>query len=199
MTNRERYKKAFGVLHTSGELSLEVTMKQKHAWRPTRRLIIVCICTVLILGLGVTAYAYGEQTIRKIFGWEQNMEITTTVDENGRESATTIVHTSDLTDPVEIQDGRMVFLVNGEHLDITNQVSEAKGFHYEYTDEDGNTHVWLVGLNSGALDNYGYAEYIRDANGMWAGGYSARVNIESDGTTSAQWLNTAKSELNIPW
>lgn len=77
--------------------------------------------------------------------------------------------------------------------------SQTKSFPYEYLDEEGNTHLWLVGLNSDALSDYGYAEYIKDTNGLWVGGYSARVNIEPNGHTSAQWLETAKKELGIPW
>ena len=77
--------------------------------------------------------------------------------------------------------------------------SQTMSFRYEYLDEEGNTHLWLVGLNSDALSDYGYAEYIKDTNGLWVGGYSARVNIEPNGHTSAQWLETAKKELGIPW
>ena len=36
-------------------------------------------------------------------------------------------------------------------------------------------------------------------NGLWVGGYSARVNVEPNGHTSAQWLETAKKELGILW
>ena len=31
------------------------------------------------------------------------------------------------------------------------------------------------------------------------GGYSARVNIDADGSTAARWLENAKGELDIPW
>ena len=51
--------------------------------------------------------------------------------------------------------------------------------------------------NDGRSDHQ--AEYIKDTNVLWVGGYSARVNIEPDGHTSAQWLETAKNDLNIPW
>ena len=34
---------------------------------------------------------------------------------------------------------------------------------------------------------------------MWVGGYDARVNIEKDGSTDAQWLEISKPELGIPW
>lgn len=201
MTDKERYKQAFSVLHASGNDSLEVLMQQKkhRIYRSTRRVLIACICTAMLLGLGITAYAYSTGTLRQIFGWGENMKILIAEQQSGGQSGTTIVYTSSLTEPVVLQDGRMIFIVNGQHLDITSQVSQTSAFHYSYIDPEGNTHLWLVGLNSDDLSNYGYAEYIQDSSGAWVGGYSARVNIEPDGSTSAQWLNIAKSEANIPW
>ena len=148
--------------------------------------------------LGVTAYAYGGEIISRIFGWGNNFEITQKIDENGENISEPILHTDRLKDPVIITDSRMIFIVNNENIDITDQVSEKDAFHYEYVDEEGNIHIWLVGLNSSDKTNFGYAEYIKTTDGEWAGGYSARVNIEEDGSTSAQWLEIAKSELDIP-
>lgn len=200
MTNKELYKQAFGALHfpdTASRKSNEC--KQEKHFRPSRRLALVCTCVLLIIGLTMTVWAYGNQVIEHIFGWGNNMELTTGSNEDGNTFSWVVVHTEDLTDPVRLEKGRMIFLVNGEELDITDQVSQTKSFRYEYTDEAGNTHLWLVGLNSEELANYGYAEYIKDMSGTWACGYSARVNIEEDGTASAQWLKIAKGELDIPW
>ena len=199
MTNKESYKQAFGVLHAPEAISLEVKMDRKKVFKPTRKLVSVCICVALICALGVTAYAYGEKIISRIPGWGNNFEITQKIDENGESISESILYTDRLTDPVIIKDGRMIFIVNNESIDITDQVSEKEAFQYEYTDKEGNTHFWCVGLNSGDLNNFGYAEFIKGSNGEWAGGYSARVNTEADGSTSAQWLESAKSELSIPW
>ena len=198
MTNKELYKQAFGTLHfpdTAGPIEY----KEGRHFRPSRRLALMCTCALLVMGLTVTAFAYGEQVLGHIFGWGNNMELTTGVDEKGEAFSRVVVHTDDLTDPVRLEEGRMIFIVNGEELDITDEVSQTKGFRYEYSDEAGNTHLWLVGLNSEERANYGYAEYIKDASGTWTCGYSARVNIEADGQTTAQWLEIAKSELDIPW
>lgn len=95
--------------------------------------------------------------------------------------------------------GKCFFIVNDEKIDITDRVSEKEYYQYEYADSAGYMHVWLVGLLSSDYRNYGYAEYIKDSDGNWQSGYSARINTEADGSTSAEWLNTAKKELNIPW
>ena len=201
MTSREKYKQAFGVLHASGNYAWEVNrnMEKKKSFRPTRKLMAVCVCAAVILCVGITAYAYGGQILRQTFGWGNNFEIRTQLDENGEPESISILHTDSLTEPVIFENGKMLFVVNGEKTDISRVVSESKAYRYEYDDAEGNTHVWLVGLNSDEIENYGYAEYIQTPDGTWSGGYSARVNTEADGSSSAEWLENAKKELNIPW
>ena len=199
MTNKEKYKQAFSVLHASENITLEENRNMKKSFRPPRKLGTVCVCAAMILALGVAAYAYGIEVSHRILGWGNNFEITQGFDENGENTTVPVLHTDNLTDPVVVTEGKMLFVVNDEKIDITSQISQSEAFRYEYTDDEGNTHFWFVGLNSDEMENYGYAEYIKDSAGEWAGGYSARVNIEADGSTSAQWLETAKSDLNIPW
>lgn len=199
MTNEEKYKQAFSVLHASGTISLEDNMNTEKSFRPSRKLVSLCVCSAMILALGLTAFANRTEIISHVFGWENNLEITQEADENGVITSTSILYTESLTEPVSFSHGKMLFVVNGENIDITDRISMNEPFRYEYTDDEGYTHYWFVGLNSDELDNYGYAEYIKDPAGEWAGGYSARVNIEPDGTTAAKWLEIGKAELDIPW
>lgn len=59
MTNKEKYKQAFSVLHASDHISLEVnnSMNKKKVFEPARRLVVACACVAITLGIGVTAYA----------------------------------------------------------------------------------------------------------------------------------------------
>lgn len=202
MMNREKYKQAFGVLHASEKMLLEEKMnstnREKH-FRPGRKLAAACLCAALLTALSLTAYAYGNKLIRHVFGWGENLEIVEETDEKGVTQTTSYLYTDSMTNPVEFRDGKMIFVVNGEEKDITDRVSETEAFRYEYTDENGNTHYWLVGLNTDEPGNYGYAEYIRGSSGEWLGGYSARVNTEPDGSSNAKWLEAGKAELNVPW
>lgn len=199
MTNKEKYKRAFSALHASENISLEVDKDMKNKRVFNKKIMAVCTCCLAMFGVGATVYAHNYQIINKIFGWGNNLEITQEVDENGETSSISILHTDNLTEPVKIDDGKIYFVVNDEKIDITDKISETTAFEYEYTDDEGNTHIWLVGLNSDNIDDYGYAEYIKNIDGDWTGGYSARVNIESDGKTNAEWLENAKSEKTIPW
>ena len=199
MTNKEKYKRAFSALHASENISLEVDKDMKNKRVFNKKIMAVCTCCLAMFGVGATVYAHNYQIINKIFGWGNNLEITQEVDENGETSSISILHTDNLTEPIKIDDGKIYFVVNDEKIDITDKISETTAFEYEYTDDEGNTHIWLVGLNSDNIEDYGYAEYIKNIDGDWTGGYSARVNIESDGKTNAEWLENAKSEKTIPW
>ncbi|MDY4834580.1 MAG: hypothetical protein SO181_05440 [Frisingicoccus sp.] len=189
MTNKEKYKQAFSALHASENISLEVNMKDKKRLNPAKRLVVACACAIMIFGVGVTVYANGEVILKRIFGWENNVEIT---------DSGVMVHTDNLADPVKIVNGRMYFIVNNEYIDITDHVSQTEAYAYDYVDMDGNTHYWFIGLNGEELGNYGYGEYIKDSNGAWAGGYSARTNIEEDGSVP-EWLERGKESINCPW
>lgn len=186
MNNGELYKQAFGALHAPDTVSLTAEKgAERKIFRPGRRLVLVCACTVLALG--------------HVFGWGNNMEVTTGIDENGESYNEVCLHTENLTPPVVQRGGRMIFIVNNESIDITGELSPTKAFRYDYTDSDGNTHVWLVGLVSDDTANYGYAEYIKRSDGTWLGGCSVGVSLDADGRSSALWLESAKQELNIRW
>ena len=64
MTNKEKYKQAFSVLHASENISLEENMNTEKTFRPSRKLVSACVCAALMLALGVVAYAYGGEMIR---------------------------------------------------------------------------------------------------------------------------------------
>lgn len=197
MTNKEKYKQAFSTLHASADISLEENMNREKVFKPGRRLLTACLCVVMSTALIASAFAFGGDAFRHVFGWGDNFEITQIMDDNGEISNLCVLHTDSLQDPVELSSGRMFFIVNNEHIDISSLISQETAFRYEYTDDSGNTHYWFVGLNSDNIQNYGYAEYIKYPDGTWAGGYSARVNTNADGSADALWLEEAKSELNI--
>lgn len=189
MNNRDKYKKAFSVLRASETTDWEALMQQKSKKNYGKTTLKLLLLAAVISLMTVTVSA---DSVRQLFGWGGNMRI-----DQYEDGAEVRVYTENLTEPVEIRDGRMYFIVNGEDMDITDQVSQTKAFTYSYEDAQGVTHIWVLGLNGEELEHYGYAEYLK--TDTWQGGYSARVNSNADGTTDAQWLESWKAENNCPW
>lgn len=189
MNNRDKYKKAFSVLHASDSTDWEAIMEQKAKKKHGKTAMKLVLLAAVVCLMTVTASA---DSVRQLFGWGGNMRI-----DQYEDGAEVRIFTEKLTEPVEIRDGRMYFIVNGEDMDITDQVSQTKAFTYSYEDAQGVTHIWVLGLNSEELEHYGYAEYLK--TDTWQGGYSARVNSNADGTTEAQWLEVWKAENDCPW
>ena len=152
----------------------------------TKHIITIALAAALILGLG--AISYGGYVL---FGWGGNMEIRAAETDSGVET-TVYVHTDDLKEPVVFENDRMIFIVNDEHIDITDQVSETQPYIYHYTDEENVIHYWIIGKNGPELNHYGFAEYLHPSEAAWTGGYVARTN-----GNEAPWLDNAKKELGF--
>ena len=163
----------------------ETQYKPRHTVR--KRILMLALAAALMLSLGIAAYSAGQA----IFGWGGNMEIRAEKTEGGIHG-TVYVHTDNLTDPVRFENGRMFFIVNDEHIDITDQVSETQPYIYQFTDEEGVLHYWVIGKNGPELEHYGYAEYLHPSESEWTAGYVAYTN----GNT-ALWLDKAKEELGF--
>ncbi len=163
----------------------EAQLKPRHA--AGKRILALALAAALMLSLGIAAYSAGQA----ISGWGGNMEIRAVKTEGGVET-NVYVHTDDLTEPVSFENGRMYFIVNNEHIDITDQISETEPYIYQFTDEEDVLHDWIIGKNGPELENYGYAEYLHPSESEWTAGYVARTN----GNT-APWLDKAKEELGF--
>ncbi len=152
-----------------------------------KRILTITLAAALILSLSIAASSAGHT----IFGWGGNMEIRAEKTESGIET-NVYVHTDDLTEPVIFENGRMYFVVNNEHTDITDQVSEIRPYIYQFTDDEGVLHYWIIGKNGPELEHYGYAEYLHPSDGEWTAGYVARTN-----DNTAPWLDRAKEKLGF--
>ena len=195
MSEMEQYKRYMNRVHAPESACTEVkNMISERAFRKPiyakRRVLLLAAAAALFLALSLTAYAKGPT----IFGWGGNFEVQT--EEDGRSYR--LLHTDSLIDPVRLEDGKMIFIVNDEEIDITDRVTETQPFLYDYTDDEGITHFWIVGMNGPEPEYFGYGEYLRGPEGNWLGGYSARTNLDNDGKGPA-WLQEGKRQLNIPW
>ena len=192
MFEQNLYRRCFDDIHAPAAMKAEVlrmTEKRTLNLCSTRRVLVLAAVLVLLLALGGGAYAAG----RTSWGWGGNAEIIQTRTDQGTENVT-VLHTDDLTEPVRFENGRMLFIVNGERIDVTDQVSETQPYLYDYTDGEGVVHCWAVGKNGPEPEHYGYAEYLYREGEGWLGGYTARTN-----NNEAAWLDAAKAAFGVPW
>lgn len=195
MNERERYKRAFSVLHASASIDLEAEMKHRPNYK--KRLAIVCVCAALILALTVSAFAVGGDTLKRILGWDGHIEVHEYENEAGKKLES--IHYG-ISEPVRIEDGRMYFIANGENTDITDIVTAGGTYSYTYEDENGCTYLILIGLNSEELESYGFAEFIKTSEDGWRGGHAHNIAYTDTGNGEVcLWLEQGKDEYNMPW
>lgn len=105
--------------------------------------------------------------------------------------------------------GRLYFVANMEHIDITELISEEIPFTYIYMDSDGFTHYIAVGGSYSPdpdMNNVGYGEWISYVKNSeqtkygkgWMGGYADHYWDPETGE-DRKWLQVAKDEMGIPW
>lgn len=164
------------------------TEKSKPKTGVRRRIVTFALAAALLLAMGLSAAAASPY----IFGWAKNLVI----DKSHSEIASGTIPVT-MTAPVEFVDGRMIFIVNGENIDITDMASESKAFMYDYTDDEGIIHYWMVGITGPEKDDYGFGEFLYKPGEGWPGGYGHN-HIAADGE-EAEWFVNGKAELNVPW
>lgn len=167
----------------------------RYRWKPGFAAALAAV--LFLLAADTTVYAYtGRGVISRFVSFANNAIFTQETDEEGNNVSTASMDTSDMTAPAEFQDGHLWFTANGEHIDITGQVSEVRAYVYRYKDGEGITHYLIVG---GAPETFGYAEFLYDEtkNPGWIGGYFTAGKVGE--STNPDWLENAKDEAGIPW
>lgn len=100
---------------------------------------------------------------------------------------------------VTVQDGRLYFTGNREHIDITDLCSNDKAYIYPLNSGNGTIHYLCVG---GTPDNYGYCEFIFDLNAEeqpWKiGGGSNHLDRDNNWEPYG-WYVDVKETLGHPW
>lgn len=159
-----------------------------------RRPILAVAAVFLVAAMSLTAFAYGDRIVERVYTMMTGGSIERGVDESGNSYA---IGSFDMGEaaPVELrEDGRLYLTVNGEELDITDQCSYETPYIYECTGPDGLRHALIIGGN---LDAIGWAEFMWDEEGMPSGGNASFGT--PGGTDDAPWFDAGKEELNLPW
>ncbi|MCD7761498.1 MAG: hypothetical protein LUH16_06970, partial [Clostridiales bacterium] len=151
MTNRERYKQAFSVLHADGDIRLET--ETKRAGRKTilwQRVAAACACVALLLGGAGTTYAADLGGVRTaLTAWISGQQV-----------------------EVEVADGEDgIYIFTYEAEDGTEQVFGGEGV---VMDENGNE---TPASAEEILDGMGIGVERKEDGSVWLYYYDRTVEI----------------------
>lgn len=86
----------------------------------------------------------------------------------------TVAHFAD-KEPIVLKDGRIWFIANNEHIDITDLIDEETPYIYDGCDpENGITDYIIVG---GTPENYGWFEHLDHPDAPFYGGSGHYINL----------------------
>ncbi len=191
---KQQMKELFDQITMSEECEMRIEkMLNEHTGKKKfgtkRKVMVAAIAAAALCALPVTAYAAtGGNLFHFLSG--NGMIFHETQGEDGA-IAHVQIDTSKESSLFVKEDGRL-YLHNadtGEKIDLTDLLSETEPYIYSSEDSEGSTHYLIIG---GTADNYGYAEFIRDAEGLWQGGYSSNA-------AEQEWFIKGAKELELPW
>lgn len=199
---KEQVKSYFDQINMSAECEQRIekalackSKKKVITWGSYFKIAAACI-VLCFLVTDITVYAKtGEGIIRRILSFANNAHFETYTDEQGNEIGSSgSLDLDNAVAPAEYRDGRLYLTINGENKDITDEISDSEAYVFTYTDTEQNTHIMIIG---GKPETFGYAEFIKDADDEWCGGYFHGGEV--GGTINPEWLENAKEALDIPW
>ena len=131
MTNKEKYKQAFSVLHTSENFSPEAEIMAKlNKKKKIRGIIAAAVAVLTVGGFGTTAYAANLGNIqRQIQIWVQGDQTSATLDVDETKGTYSVTYTNEAGEEKSFSGGGMTIDVNGkerpvneaeimEHIDV---------------------------------------------------------------------------------
>lgn len=143
MTNKEKYQRAFSVLHASGDCVMEVTSMNRTTRRYIPRLAAACMAVVLVLSTVAYAADIGgiQRTIQLWFRGEQTdavLEI--------REGEYTLGFEDAAGNTHEIQGGGVAFEPDGQERPLTEEeILEHLNMPEVVYEDDGSVWVYYQG------------------------------------------------------
>lgn len=143
-------------------------------------------CLIAILSLG-TVFAASLEFRKAVIGLLTGGSIEQGISEDG--FLYVMFNDTEDTIPVEVSDGQIYFVLDGDRINITDFCSDTTAYAYESTDENGFQHILLIG---GTPDNVGWAEVIPDPE---KNGYSLIQGFQGDRAWLSSWLKKYRDQL----
>ena len=165
-------------------------MKVKRIRKP----MAIPAAAVLCCALTVTALASGA--IGRVYHYVTNGATYHYENPDGTKGAVTTMDLDNLNAPAQAREGRLYLTANGQDLDITDQCSEQTPYLYDFTGADGLRHAFIIG---GTPENFGWAEFLWDEEGLPEGGTAFNYLKPGSDTEWADWYLSGADQLDLPW
>ncbi len=177
----------------SGAVSREIVQKGSGK-KMNKKVLAGILAAAVLCAVPLTAYAAGGGKVFSFLTGGGGVYQSAEDDESGRIGGVSI-DTSAVSKALAEENGRVYFTLNGEKKDVTDSLSPDEPALFSETDEEGNEHWFILG---GSAGDYGIAEFIRDPDGNWAGGYAFGYR-DLDTQEKKAWYQKGMETLGLPW
>lgn len=161
----------------------------RNRYQPMRIVGIVVAVTLILIVIPPTKTVIAKTVnyIKHIFSLGDGTEVIITNDTNTTE-ALFEGKAFDIDKYYEISEKKIYFTLDDIRIDITDECSESTYYRYDFTDENGYTHIIFVG---GDIENLGWAEFVFDADGTYL---TNLMSVPQD----EHWLDNAMVSIGVP-
>lgn len=142
---------------------------------------VLVIAAAAVLAVALVGFTFGKPLVIQLLGGGQ---YTSYRDSDG--SGFVCMGAGFETDPAQVRNGRVYFVLDGSGLDITEYCTRSTYYQYERMNDDGSRDVVLVG---GDPDDLGWAEFV------WAPDGTRGSSATYHGDEQPPWLAAGEAAL----
>ncbi len=167
------------------------------AWNPGKKIAVAIMIAVLGMASATTvSFASEGRFFGNLYSFLNGSRITSEYDEKTGVGKTSIEMNATENPPVELDNGRLYFIADGNKTDITDQLAAGMPYIGEYLDGQNIVHKFIIG-GEPIEEGYGYEENLFDSKGKFLGasGYFGS-KVEGIGSENEpEWLVRGRSEI----
>lgn len=196
----KRIRKDFSCCSSRGTAE-KINPNFKRPFRMNRAAIAITAFLICLLSITTVAYAATNGHIFDyVYSFFSGGGIRYEEYENG-ESASIVTSGDENFAPAVMENGRLYFVAAGNHVDITDQISEEEPFLFEITDDQGVIHKYIIG-GLPQEEHFGYEEILFDEKGDCLGStgcYGSQIKeiVEESSFEEIAWLKKGRAKLGM--
>lgn len=176
------------------EAVMSAVKKKRHTARKA-----VVLAAALAACVALVGFAWGDQIIQLMSGGQVIIGQTGIGEGYG-----TVIMSGGYDEEgnptvIALEEGRLWFLADGQHLDVTDQMDDETPYVYTSIDEQGGLHYWIVG---GTTEDYGWYEGVKlpDGTGGGSGILHSRTDLpQAEVLKEPEWFQLGKEQVEDLW